>query len=134
MATESAACERCGGTGWVLEALDGRKQARACSCQGETRKRERLDAAGIPDRYRDDNFANFADDSPILVRAKQTARDFVDSYPAVDSGLLLVGPAGRGKTHLACAILSDRLRLSRSPARHRSRRLERARRGQRVPI
>lgn len=107
MATESAACERCGGTGWVLEALEGRKQARACSCQGETRKRERLDAAGIPDRYRDDNFANFADDSPILVRAKQTARDFVDSYPAVDSGLLLVGPAGRGKTHLACAILSE---------------------------
>lgn len=70
-------------------------------------KRERLTAAEIPDRYRDDNFANFADDSPILVRAKQTARDFVDSYPAVDSGLLLVGPAGRGKTHLACAILSE---------------------------
>jgi DNA replication protein DnaC len=107
MATERPTCDRCGGTGWVLEALDGRKQARPCSCQGEARKRDRLDAAGIPDRYRDDNFANFADDSPILVRAKQTARDFVDSYPAVDSGLLLVGPAGRGKTHLACAILSE---------------------------
>lgn len=107
MATDAPACERCGGTGWVLEALDGRKQARPCPCRGETLKRERLDAAEIPDRYREDNFANFADDSPILVRAKQTARDFVDSYPAVDSGLLLVGPAGRGKTHLACAILSE---------------------------
>lgn len=91
----------------MLDAPDGRKQARPCACQGEARKRGRLDAAEIPDRYREDNFANFADDSPILVRAKQTARDFVDSYPAVDSGLLLVGPAGRGKTHLACAILSE---------------------------
>jgi DNA replication protein DnaC len=107
MEVEGPVCERCGGTGWILDAPDGRKQARPCSCRGENRRRERLGAAGIPDRYREDNFANFADDSPILVRAKQTARDFVDSYPAVDSGLLLVGPAGRGKTHLACAILSE---------------------------
>jgi DNA replication protein DnaC len=107
MEAKTPVCERCGGTGWILDATDGRKQARPCACQGETRKRERLGAAEIPERYREDNFANFADDSPILVRAKQTARDFVDSYPAVDSGLLLVGPAGRGKTHLACAILSE---------------------------
>jgi DNA replication protein DnaC len=107
METQGATCGVCGGTGWVLESTDGRKQARPCSCRAEALRRERLDAAGIPDRYRDDNFANFADDSPILINAKRIARDFVDSYPAVDSGLLLVGPAGRGKTHLACAILSE---------------------------
>jgi DNA replication protein DnaC len=107
MEVQTPVCERCSGTGWVLEALEGRKQARPCSCRAETLKRERLEAAGIPDRYREDNFDNFADDSPLLINAKQTARDFVDSYPAVDSGLLLVGPAGRGKTHLACAILSE---------------------------
>src|SRR5688572_4080078 len=85
METSSPPCERCGGTGWVLEALEGRKQARPCSCRGERLKRERLEAADIPDRYRDDNFANFADDSPLLVNAKRIAREFVDSYPAVDS-------------------------------------------------
>ena len=37
----------------------------------------------------------------------RAAREFVDAYPAVEAGLLLVGPAGRGKTHLACAILSE---------------------------
>jgi len=105
--TESASCGLCGGTGWVLEAFDGRKQARPCSCRREALARERLSGAGIPERYRDDNFANFADDSPVLVRAKSIAREFVDSYPAVEAGLLLVGPAGRGKTHLACAILSE---------------------------
>ena len=31
----------------------------------------------------------------------------MDAYPAVDAGLLLLGPSGRGKTHLACAILSE---------------------------
>jgi DNA replication protein DnaC len=31
----------------------------------------------------------------------------VDAYPVVEAGLLLVGPSGRGKTHLACAILSE---------------------------
>ena len=107
METSTPACERCGGAGWVLEAFEGRKQARPCSCRGETRKRERLESAGIPERYRDDNFDNFNDRSPELARAKEIAREFVDSYPAVDSGLLLVGPAGRGKTHLACAILSE---------------------------
>jgi DNA replication protein DnaC len=103
----NAPCSLCGGTGWVLEAIEGRKQARPCTCRGENIARERLESAGIPERYRDCNFSNFADDSPALVRAKEIARDFVDSYPAVEAGLLLVGPAGRGKTHLACAILSE---------------------------
>jgi len=107
METPGATCELCGGTGWVLEAIDGRKQARPCSCRAEALRRERLEAAEIPVRYRDDNFANFDEQTPALVNAKRIAREFVDSYPVVDSGLLFVGPAGRGKTHLACAILSE---------------------------
>jgi DNA replication protein DnaC len=107
METPGATCELCGGTGWVLEAIDGRKQARPCSCRAEALRRERLEAAEIPARYRDDNFANFDEQTPALVSAKRIAREFVDSYPVVESGLLFVGPAGRGKTHLACAILSE---------------------------
>jgi DNA replication protein DnaC len=103
----SETCPLCGGTGWVLESIDGRKQAHPCSCRAETLRRERLEAAGIPERYRDCNFANFADNSSSLQSAKRRAREFVDLYPGVDAGLLLVGPAGRGKTHLACAILSE---------------------------
>lgn len=107
METQVATCELCGGTGWVLEATEGRKQARPCSCRAEALRRERLEAAGIPVRYRDDNFANFDERTAALVSAKRIAREFIDSYPVVDSGLLFVGPAGRGKTHLACAILSE---------------------------
>jgi DNA replication protein DnaC len=100
-------CTVCGGTGWVLDSSLGRKEARACSCRAEAVRRERLEAAKIPERYRDCNFENFADNVPSLQSAKRRAREFVDLYPAVDAGLLLVGPAGRGKTHLACAILSE---------------------------
>jgi DNA replication protein DnaC len=107
METQGATCGLCGGTGWVLESTDGRKQARPCSCRAEALRRERLEAAGIPLRYQADNFANFDERTAALVSAKRIAREFIDSYPVVESGLLFVGPAGRGKTHLACAILSE---------------------------
>jgi len=107
METPGVICEMCGGSGWVLESVDGRKQARPCTCRAAVLRRERLESAQIPVRYRDDNFANFDEQTPALVSAKRIAREFVDAYPVVDSGLLFVGPAGRGKTHLACAILSE---------------------------
>ncbi|HEV8610002.1 MAG TPA: ATP-binding protein [Thermoanaerobaculia bacterium] len=100
-------CSLCGGAGWVLDSIEGRKRARPCSCRDEALRRERLDSAGIPVRYRADNFANFEEHTPELNNAKRIAREFVDTYPVVESGLLFVGPAGRGKTHLACAILSE---------------------------
>jgi DNA replication protein DnaC len=105
--TTSQECAVCGGTGWVLDAADGRKQAHPCVCRGAAIARARLDAAGIPQRYRDCTLENFSDNTLALAKARAAAREFVDSYPAVEAGLLLVGPAGRGKTHLACAILSE---------------------------
>jgi DNA replication protein DnaC len=106
----SEACLLCGGTGWVLESSEGRKQAHPCVCRAAAIARARLDAAGIPQRYRDCTLENFSDNHVSLTRARGAAREFVDTYPAVDAGLLLVGPSGRGKTHLACAILSELVR------------------------
>lgn len=104
----TAACTRCGGTGWVLESVEGRREARSCSCRVATLRRGNLEAAGIPERYRDCNLENFDQlKSRELAHAKRVAAEFVETYPAVETGLLLVGPAGLGKTHLACAILSE---------------------------
>jgi len=107
MPVANAICPECGGTEWVLEAVEGRKQARPCICRDSRVRNQCLEAAHIPERYRDCNFQNFSDNHASLTRAKQIGREFVDMYPAVEAGLLLVGPAGRGKTHLACAILSE---------------------------
>jgi DNA replication protein DnaC len=101
------ACPLCGGTGWTMEAADGRRRAHPCSCRTRALSRARLEAAGIPERYRDCTLENFSDNNLTLKKARGAAREFIDSYPAVEAGLLLVGPAGRGKTHLACAILSE---------------------------
>jgi DNA replication protein DnaC len=104
---ETGVCVVCGGTGWLLDSAGGRKDARPCACRGAAIGRARLEAAGIPQRYRDCTLANFSDNTLSLTKAKTSAREFVEGYPAVEAGLLLVGPAGRGKTHLACAILSE---------------------------
>ena len=102
-----APCSICGGTGWILENVEGSKQARACRCRVAGIQREKLGAAQIPERYRACNLENFNERGAELARAKRIAREFVDTYPAVDAGLLLVGPSGVGKTHLACAVLSE---------------------------
>ncbi len=91
----------------MLDSADGRKLAHPCACRAAALARARLDAAGVPQRYRDCTLDNFSDNNLSLAKARTAARDFVDAYPAVEAGLLLVGPAGRGKTHLACAILSE---------------------------
>lgn len=103
-----ASCPLCGDTGWILGSADGRKSARACGCRTAAIRRQKLEAAGIPERYRIDTIDNFDDlGKPALKRAKQSAQEFVDLYPVVDHGLLFVGPSGRGKTHLACAVLAQ---------------------------
>jgi len=107
MASHPVPCAACGGLGWILENVDGRKLARSCSCRDGLLRSERVEAAGIPERYRDCRFENFSDTNLSLKKAKSVAREFVDTWPAVDAGLLLLGPSGRGKTHLACAILSE---------------------------
>lgn len=107
MDSTAVPCPDCGGTGWLLETVDGRKQARPCRCRGAALSREKLEAAEIPERYRACNLDNFNERGAELARAKRIAREFADTYPAVDAGLLLVGPSGVGKTHLACAILSE---------------------------
>ena len=108
MVSQEPGCSLCQDTGWILEAAGGVKQARACSCRAATLAREKLSAAGIPERYRECTIENFNDmRSAELSAAKRAAREFVDRFPFVDAGLLFVGDSGRGKTHLACAILSE---------------------------
>ena len=54
-------CPLCGGVGWVLDSSDGRKQAHPCVCRAAGITKARLDAAGIPQRYRDCTLENFSD-------------------------------------------------------------------------
>jgi DNA replication protein DnaC len=66
--------------------------------------------ARVPVRYARCELANFEHDMDSQREAWRKARAFVDQFPVVDKGLVLFGPNGVGKTHLAVGILKEVIR------------------------
>ena len=96
-------CNECFGTGTKLDPVKG---AIPCPCRRLDRGKKLLAAARIPRRYAACSFDRFktqagtSQDHALLL-----AQSLVAEYPAVERGLLFMGPAGVGKTHLAVAII-----------------------------
>jgi len=113
--TESSPpCTLCGGTGWkMVDVTDqfGRKLQKAtkCDCQKRLHAERLLEQARIPKRYEPCDFGNFEHEGTFksLGLPFSMARKFVEEYPAENAGLLLIGPVGVGKTHLAVSILKE---------------------------
>jgi len=98
-----AACPHCGGTGWEKEEADGR--VKHCRCfQGGKIERVLLEAR-IPPRYQHCSLDSYLPQNPSQKKAKADFVSFLGQYPLIDVGLLIVGPCGVGKTHLAVAAL-----------------------------
>ena len=91
-----------------------------CDCTGNNRTTQALARARIPRRYEHCDFENFdtglwegqisspqaADWDRSLAQAKIVVEAFARNYPAGgETGLLLMGSCGAGKTHLAVAAL-----------------------------
>jgi DNA replication protein DnaC len=80
-----------------------------CECQGDLRRSQRVSAANIPKRYLHCTLDTFRAITPALKNAKARVQQFVDEWPTPSDGkgLLLAGPVGTGKTHLAVAALLE---------------------------
>jgi DNA replication protein DnaC len=80
-----------------------------CGCHGDLRRQQRVAAANIPKRYLHCTLDAFKPLQPTLRNAKARVQEFVDQWPIPEEGkgLLLAGPCGTGKTHLAVAALLD---------------------------
>jgi DNA replication protein DnaC len=86
-----------------------------CDCTGSNRAQQALIRARIPKRYEHWDFEGFDTDpyedarwNNSLTQAKLTVEGFARNYPAaVDTGLLIMGTSGTGKTHLAVAALRE---------------------------
>ena len=107
-AAETTTCPNCFGIG--MEVVAG-KGARRCHCRTKESRAELIDAARLPRRYAGCSLSNYrpADDNGSQLRAFKYAYRLVRDYPAVDRGLLFMGPCGVGKTHLSAAILHELL-------------------------
>ena len=107
-------CRRCLDLEKLYLEHDGQVEVTPCAClelkRTEADKRlleGKLETAGLRKRFRGRSFENFSVNSlnrPAWEAAKAYAQDFGDHCQNGKS-LFLVGDTGRGKTHLAAAVL-----------------------------
>ncbi len=97
-------CEICFGSG--MEVIPG-KGAKPCSCRSVFLHTNPFEKVRVPARYNNCHLNSFKADPKH--RSQQLAlldvMRFIKEFPAVDQGLLFIGPCGVGKTHLAVSIL-----------------------------
>jgi DNA replication protein DnaC len=112
MKTAAEVCPRCAGSGWKPVPGGPESGVTRCDCQLRARGGAMIAAARIPKRYEHCELSNFEFDGSHLrlAPARLAAYRFVEEYPVNRAGLLLVGKAGRGKTHLAVGIAKALIR------------------------
>lgn len=99
-------CPQCEGTGWRPIDENGVRRVERCGCWQSSRTADLLANARIDQRYARCTLQSFvAYDNEHLQIALAKARRFAREFPAVERGLILTGPPGIGKTHIAVAIL-----------------------------
>jgi len=107
--TAPKVCPLCEGTGWKSASTGADRRVTRCDCRQQARSQTLLASARIPKRYEHCELSNFEFDGPHrgLASARMAACRFAEEYPMENTGLLLVGSIGVGKTHLAVGIIKE---------------------------
>ena len=111
MKTNTKLCPLCDDTGWRSVGEGKERRVTRCECRDRQRAERLLGQARIPRRYEHCELSNFevlkGNGEASLSAALLTARRFVTGYPVERAGLLLIGPVGVGKTHLAVGVIKE---------------------------
>ncbi len=111
MKTDIKVCPLCDDTGWRSVGEGKERRVTRCTCRDRQRAERLLAQAHIPRRYDHCELSNFdvlkGNGEASLSAALLGARRFVAEYPVERAGLLLIGPVGVGKTHLAVGVLKE---------------------------
>lgn len=94
------------------------RMAVPCECTFADQRSRLLERARLPKRYQHCNFESYDTDlydcktqagwNRSLAQAKVVVQGFARDFPAgIEHGLMLMGPCGVGKTHLAVAALEE---------------------------
>ncbi len=103
-------CPICHGSRWKSIEVDGVERVVRCDCWRASLVDGLLREARIQSRYERCDLSTFEPDTDTRRSAYRKAMRFVEAFPVVDKGLLLHGPQGVGKTHLAVGILREVIR------------------------
>lgn len=118
--TSPQECPICAGTGWKTVSIPGKSsRVTRCECRVDARAERLFKLANIPARYEhctlSDFEIHFEGAHRALAAARLAAGRFVEEYPIENTGLLLIGPIGVGKTHLAVGIIQELIRSKGVP-------------------